>query len=48
MMIKRFYYLFSTNIKALLQDPIPILGGLIAPLVMLFAFGILFSGEPEF
>ena len=47
-MIKRFFYLFSTNIKALLQDPIPILGGLIAPLVMLFAFGILFSGNLSF
>jgi ABC-2 type transport system permease protein len=46
--MRRFWILLLTEIKAWRQDPITILGGLIAPTVMLVAFGLLFTGELSF
>ena len=46
--MRRFWILLLTEVKAWRQDPITILGGLIAPTVMLVAFGLLFSGELSF
>jgi ABC-2 type transport system permease protein len=46
--MRRFWILLLTEVKTWCQDPITILGGLIAPTVMLVAFGLLFSGELSF
>ena len=46
--LHRFWILLSTNIKALLQDPVPIAGGFIAPLVIIICFGLLFGGRLGF
>jgi ABC-type multidrug transport system permease subunit len=46
--MRRFWILFVTEIKAWRQDPISVLGGFIAPGVLLIAFGLLFGGRLSF
>lgn len=46
--MKRFRILLRTEFKAWMGDPLSALGGLIAPTVMLIAFGLWFSGELAF
>jgi hypothetical protein len=46
--MKRFWILLSTEIKALMRDPISVLGGFIAPGILLVAFGLLFGGRLSF
>jgi ABC-type multidrug transport system permease subunit len=46
--MKRFWILLFTEIKAWRRDPISILGGFIAPGVLLVAFGLLFGGRLSF
>jgi ABC-2 type transport system permease protein len=48
MTMKRFLILLRTEIKALLRDPLPMLGGLIPPTILLVAFGLLFGGRLSF
>ncbi len=47
-LLKRFWILLVINVKALRQDPLPILGGFIAPLMLMIMFGLLFGGELGF
>lgn len=46
--LQRFLIMLQINVKALRQDPIPIVGGFIAPLAMMIAFGLLFGGNLGF
>lgn len=46
--MKRFWILLSTEIKALMRDPISVLGGFIAPGILMVAFGLLFGGRLTF
>ncbi len=46
--MKRFWILLSTEIKALMRDPISVMGGFIAPGILLLAFGLLFGGRLTF
>jgi ABC-2 type transport system permease protein len=46
--MRRFWILFLTELKVWRHDPIPIMGGFIAPTVMLVAFGLLFGGRLSF
>ena len=43
--MKRFWLIFMTEVKALLRDPITVLGGFIPSLFILCAFGLLFGGR---
>jgi hypothetical protein len=47
-MMKRFWILFVTELKAWRADPIATMGGLIPPTFMLIAFGLLFGGRLTF
>ena len=46
--MRRFWILLSTEIKALVRDPISVLGGFIAPGILMVAFGLLFGGPLSF
>ncbi len=46
--MKRFWILLLTEIKALIRDPISVLGGFIAPGILMVAFGLLFGGPLSF
>ncbi|MBN1579971.1 MAG: ABC transporter permease [Anaerolineae bacterium] len=46
--MRRFWILFLTEIKALMRDPISVLGGFIAPGILMVAFGLLFGGRLTF
>lgn len=46
--MKRFWILFSTEIKALMRDPISVMGGFMAPGILMVAFGLLFGGPLSF
>jgi hypothetical protein len=46
--MKRFWIMVRTELKAWRQDPITALGGLIPPLFILLAFGLLFGGRLSF
>jgi len=46
--MRRFWILLSTEIKALIRDPISVLGGFIAPGILMVAFGLLFGGPLSF
>jgi hypothetical protein len=46
--MRRFWILFSTELKAWRHDPITALGGLIPPTFILLAFGLLFGGRLTF
>jgi ABC-type multidrug transport system permease subunit len=46
--MRRFWILLSTEIKALIRDPISVLGGFIAPGILMVAFGLLFGGRLAF
>jgi len=46
--MRRFWLLLSTEIKALIQDPISVMGGFMAPGILMAAFGLLFGGPLSF
>jgi ABC-type multidrug transport system permease subunit len=46
--MKRFWILFTIELKAWRHDPITALGGLIPPTFLLLAFGLLFGGRLTF
>lgn len=46
--MRRFWILLVTEIKTWRRDPISILGGFIAPGIMMLAFGLLFGGRLTF
>ena len=46
--MRRFWILLLTEIKALARDPISVLGGFIAPGILMVAFGLLFGGPLSF
>ncbi len=46
--MKRFWILFLTEWKTWRHDPITALGGLIPPMMLLIAFGVLFGGDLGF
>jgi len=46
--VKRFWIVFTTELKAWRRDPLTAAGGFIPPLVILLAFGLLFGGRLTF
>jgi ABC-2 type transport system permease protein len=46
--MRRFWVLLLTEIKAWRHDPLSVMGGFIAPLVMILSFGLLFGGQLGF
>jgi ABC-2 type transport system permease protein len=46
--MRRFWILLSTEIKALMRDPISVMGGFMAPGILMVAFGLLFGGPLSF
>jgi len=46
--MRRLWIILHTEIKAWRKDPITILGGILPPLLMMIAFGLLFGERPTF